>query len=338
MNTNIPGSIYAVSILLCCMMLIACLGNESSSEIQNISGKILKENVLQANADSGLVMIMDVESGKVIANMAVINQDSSITRVTQKAYTSANERFGGLIQPIALTAALESGNITLTDSIDTGHGLYIYKDQRIYDSNYNYGGFGKLAVSDILAKSSDIGAFLALIKAFDENSSAYFDQLSRLISALPNVSESYQTDSFQTYLPVKDYGLNLNPIQILTFYNAIANDGKMVFEGSTLDPSIVSTTTITDIRLALQKVVSMDGTGKYAVSPWVNIAGKTGVTNEVNLFSGKNIRSVAMCGYFPSENPKFTMLIKFYNPKNAIYYGSAVVSPVFKQIAEGISD
>ena len=108
----------------------------------------------------------------------------------------------------------------------------------------------------------------------------------------------------------------------------------MVFEGKVLNPSIVSPTTLNDIRNALNKVVSPEGTGKLAMSDKIAIAGKTGAF--VNTSGILGAKAASFCGYFPAIKPQFACLIKIYNPQNGSYYGSTVAAPLFKQIAEGI--
>jgi len=215
--------------------------------------------------------------------------------------------------------------------------LVIYNGQHILDSNYAYGGYGKIELSNVLRLNSDIGVFRSLTKAFDSHPDEYFYELNKIASALPYKPAKWTGNSPTQFLPDLDYGIQLNQIQLLILYNAIANNGEMVFEGKVLDPSIVSPTTISNIRKALKEVVSPEGTGKLAISDQVSIAGKTGTYIDTTKQMGTiGPKTFSFCGYFPTENPQFTCLVLVYSNKENLTNNRTVVVRILKEIAEKI--
>ena len=148
------------------------------------------------------------------------------------------------------------------------------------------------------------------------------------------------------------YGFEITPLQTLTLYNAVANDGKMIkpifvtsvrqaddvqkeFETETLNSKICSNKTLNQIKLLLEAVVE-NGTAKNLKSADYRIAGKTGTAQilENGHYTKKYITSFV--GYFPAHAPKYTVLVTIKNPRGILQYGNSVAGPVFKQIADNI--
>lgn len=337
MDNKIIQSFFFCLIISLGLIQTSCLNPKTSSEIQLIAKETLSEKVLQVSADSGLIIIMEVNFGKILADISVVNKDSSIIKITESGTHSRPEGFGGLIQPFALMAALESGNITMKDSVDTKHGLFIYNGHRILDSNYEHGGFGKIEVSNVLPMGSDIGVFRSLTRAFKEHQADYFYHVNKIVSDLPFMTETFTGDSATQYLPAKEYGLQLNPTQVLVLYNTLANNGEMVYDGKVLNPSIVSPTTLANIRGALQKVVSPEGTGRLALSDKMSVAGKTGSYIDATGLSGIVVtRTDSFCGYFPVKKPKFTCLVMIYSNKGKSNENKTIAVQILKKLAENI--
>ena len=149
------------------------------------------------------------------------------------------------------------------------------------------------------------------------------------------------------------YEIKMTPLQVLTFYNAVANNGKMVkprlvreirdngtlvkrLKPEVLNPMIVSKETLGKARKMLEGACET-GTGKTLNNPFFKIAGKTGTAQIAVGQEGyeKGMYLASFAGYFPADNPKYSVMVTFNNPKGG-YYGSSVAGPVFKEIAEKV--
>jgi cell division protein FtsI (penicillin-binding protein 3) len=150
------------------------------------------------------------------------------------------------------------------------------------------------------------------------------------------------------------YEVMLTPLQILTLYNAVANNGEMVrpafvkeirrsgqtvksFEPVVLNPAICSQATIRELKSLLEGVVE-NGTGKSLSDTRYKIAGKTGTAQVADNDSGYNKKNykASFVGYFPAENPAYSCIVVVTNPSKGIYYGSQIAAPVFREIADKI--
>lgn len=169
--------------------------------------------------------------------MVELERKDSANYQSCENFSQAHE--SALIQPISILAALETGKIKLTDTVDVGDGIYICKGDTIKDHNFHRGGYGKITIKQGLANSSEIAVYKAMEMAFNGYTQAYYDQL-------------------------KEIGIsNLNtPLQMLTAYNSIANNKN-------------NQANIDSLKQALEYVVT-DGLGQPAKSDKVQVAGKTG--------------------------------------------------------------
>jgi cell division protein FtsI (penicillin-binding protein 3) len=163
------------------------------------------------------------------------------------------------------------------------------------------------------------------------------------------------SDWWGTTLAWMSYGYEtkMTPLQILAFYNAVANNGKMVkprlvkeirdngalvklFKPEIMNPMIVSKETLGKAQKMLEGVCET-GTGKSLQNPYFKLAGKTGTAQISTGTSGyqKGMYLASFAGYFPADDPKYSLIVTFNNPKGA-YYGGSVAGPVFKEIAEKV--
>jgi cell division protein FtsI (penicillin-binding protein 3) len=164
------------------------------------------------------------------------------------------------------------------------------------------------------------------------------------------------SDWWGTTLPWMSYGYEskMTPLQILTFYNAVANNGKMVkpllvreirengvlvkqFKTEVLNPMIVSKETLGKAQKMLEGVCER-GTARSLQNPWFKIAGKTGTAQVATGQDGyqKGMYLASFAGYFPADNPKYSVIVTVNNPRGGAYYGGLVAGPVFKEIAERV--
>ena len=237
MRTLVLG-IFTISCLWACQSSQHKVKSDSiiDSTLQVNTTSILKSKLSELNALSGQAIVMEAQTGNIKAMIGLERKDSADYQSCEnfsQAYESA------LMHPISILAALETGKVKLTDTVDVGDGIYICKGDTIKDHNWHRGGYGKITIKQGLASSSDIAVYKAMEIAFNGYTQAYYDQL-------------------------KDMGIsNLDtPLQILTTYNSIANNKN-------------NQANIDSLKEALEYVVT-DGLGQPAKSDKVQIAGETG--------------------------------------------------------------
>ena len=307
---------------------------------------ILENKLSELNALSGQTIIMEVQTGHIKAMVGLESTDSANYQPCEnfsQAYESA------LIHPISILAALETGKVKLADTVDVGNGSYSIQDRELKDHNWHRGGYGEISIKQGLASSSNIAVYKTMEKAFGNNAQAYFNLLNNMsygkpdsIAGIANLKPAYfvtpkdsgWSDTAFAWFCI-GYNQTITPIQMLTFYNAIANSGKMVqpqlYKDSTtvINPQIVSQANIDSLKQALEYVVT-DGLGQPAKSDKVQIAGESGT---VQLEDGSYI--VEFCGYFPANAPQYSIIVSIH--KDGLpASGGLMAGDVFKQITEYI--
>ena len=307
---------------------------------------ILENKLSELNALSGQTIIMEVQTGHIKAMVGLESTDSANYQPCEnfsQAYESA------LIHPISILAALETGKVKLADTVDVGNGSYSIQDRELKDHNWHRGGYGEISIKQGLASSSNIAVYKTMEKAFGNNAQAYFNLLNNMsygkpdsIAGIANLKPAYfvtpkdsgWSDTAFAWFCI-GYNQTITPIQMLTFYNAIANSGKMVqpqlYKDSTtvINPQIASQTNIDSLKQALEYAVT-DGLGQPTKSDKIQIAGETGT---VQLENGNYI--VEFCGYFPANAPQYSIIVSIH--KDGLpASGGLMAGDVFKQITEYI--
>ena len=307
---------------------------------------ILENKLSELNALSGQTIIMEVQTGHIKAMVGLESTDSANYQPCEnfsQAYESA------LIHPISILAALETGKVKLADTVDVGNGSYSIQDRELKDHNWHRGGYGEISIKQGLASSSNIAVYKTMEKAFGNNAQAYFNLLNNMsygkpdsIAGIANLKPAYfvtpkdsgWSDTAFAWFCI-GYNQTITPIQTLTFYNAIANSGKMVqpqlYKDSTtvINPQIASQANIDSLKQALEYVVT-DGLGQPTKSDKIQIAGETGT---VQLENGNYI--VEFCGYFPANAPQYSIIVSIH--KDGLpASGGLMAGDVFKQITEYI--
>ena len=210
--------------------------NTIDSVLQVKATSILEDKLTELNALSGQAIVMEVQTGHIKAMVGLERKDSADYQPCEN-FSQAHE--SALIQPISILAALETGKIKLTDTVDVGDGIYICKGDTIKDHNWHRGGYGKIIIKQGLASSSEIAVYKAMEIAFNGYTQACYDQLKKI--GISNLD---------------------TPLQMLTAYNSIANNRN-------------NQANIDSLKQALEYVVT-DGLGQPAKSNKVQVAGKTG--------------------------------------------------------------
>lgn len=319
--------------------------------------------------EGGTAVVMDVATGAVrgIANMFK-KSDGSFDESYNYAIAHATEP-GSTLKLAALTAMIEDGCITLDTEVDGGDGIWYYGGVRITDTHR--GGYGKMTALEAFEKSSNIAFAKMITESYGDNPSAYVSRLhsmklmEKLSLDIGGEGYAYITSpddpqwSMSTLASLGyGYAVTLTPLHILTFYNAVANGGKMMrpyfiedFErdGITVEklgPSVVSgsicsKSTLAAVRKALRGVVE-NGTAKNCNDPRYAIAGKTGTAKvaENGRYEdehGYRRYQASFAGYFPADDPKYSCIVVLYTGKTrGDFYGATWAAPVFKRIADKI--
>lgn len=308
------------------------------STLQVNATSILEEKLSEINAQSGQVIVMEVQSGQIKALVGLTKKDSTNY---QSCENFSVWQSTGLMRPISLLAALETGKVKLSDKVDTGDGIYQVHGRELKDHNWHRGGYGELTVQEGLAVGSNIATYKTMEKAFGDNPQTFFDLLANMSYGKPDSINGIA--SLQPYkITEKNITWNcigyeqlISPIQVLTFYNAIANNGKMIqpqlYKDSVvvINPQIASRASIDSLKKALVFNVT-DGLGQPAKSDMITVAGQQG-TIVVSTDNDNTVYSVEFCGYFPANNPKYSIIVSI-NKTGLPASGGLMAGDVFKKI------
>ncbi len=355
---------------------------DSSSMIKPVDGKHIRTTinayyqqiatqaltkVLQENAaDHGTVLLMEVSTGeiKAIANLKRM-PDSSYQEVYNYA---VGERYepGSTFKTISLLAAIDDGLVNLDEVINTGNGIWSYGSQVMSDSHE--GGFGEITIRKCFELSSNIGISKAIVKAYGTNEKRFFKKLESFgityktgidLAGEPNPAINSPTSKYYSKYSLAwtsiGYEVLMTPLQILTFYNAIANNGKMMQpyiveefidenktvwkrEPTVINKKIASDNAINTMRSLLEGVVQQ-GTASNIKDSIIPIAGKTGtalIAKDGGYRSEGKQYVASFAGFFPANNPLYSCIVVVHKPKQGLYYGSQIAAPVFYEIAKKI--
>ena len=260
----------------------------------------------------------------------------------------------------SLLALLEVG-VDTGYVVHTGTGVIPVDEERVMkDHNWHRGGYGDINLSRALEVSSNIGIGQTVAKTFRNNQQQFFDLLDRMSFGQPESIDGIEGLTANRYTSPKDsdwlnrriwwsaigYERLIAPIQILTFYNAIANDGKMVKptlktgEIEIINPQIASKANIKKMQVVLEHVVSL-GLGRKAGTPLLRVGGKTGTSQVGEYDFGKdtyvNEYHLAFCGYYPADKPKYSMIVSL-NKLGLPASGGAMAGEAFHNIVEWMID
>ena len=306
----------------------------------------LEEKLSEINAQSGQVIVMEVQTGQIKALVGLTKKDSTNY---QPCENFSIWQSTGLMHPISLLAALETGKVKLSDKVDTGNGIYQVQGRELKDHNWHRGGYGELTVQEGLAASSNIAIYKTMEKAFGDNPQTFFDLLTNMSYGKPDSINGIA--SLQPYkITEKNITWNcigyeqlISPIQVLTFYNAIANNGKMIqpqlYKDSVvvINPQIASRASIDSLKLALAFNIT-DGLGHPAKSDKVLVAGMQGTSSlSTNEDSTKGMYAVEFCGYFPTDNPKYSIIVSI-NKTGLPASGGLMAGDAFRQFVDKIME
>lgn len=341
-------------------------------DIQDMTEKALLNKLREIDAESGTAVVMEVKTGeiKAITNMGRIRE--GVWGETKNHAVADESEPGSTFKVASMMVALEDGVINPNDLIDVGNGTFMYANRQMTDHNANRGGYGTITAAQSIWYSSNIGVAKIILKGYENNPGKFVEGLykiglnsdlnleipgsGRAKIRTPKDKHNYWS---KTTLPWMSFGYEtqIPPIYTLTFFNAIANEGKMIRpifvkeihhngeketeqKTTIINERICSEKTLSIIRQMLIDVVEK-GTAANVKSDYITIAGKTGTAQisqgAAGYKAGGKSHQVSFCGYFPTEDPIYSCIVVIRKPRNGYPSGGLMAGGVFKQIAEEIN-
>lgn len=336
--------------------------------IQDIAHHALLGQLEKYSADHGCVIVMEVATGEVkaISNLGRSSNGTYYERLNYAIGESSEP--GSTFKLMSMVAALEDKIADTSTVIDTENGRWKIYDRTVRDSKW--GGYGKISFGKAFEYSSNTAFAKVIHNGYKNNPEKFVNRLMEMNLNrdldLPIKGEGkpvirYPGDKGWSGISLAwmshGYEVSLTPLQILTFYNAIANGGEMVrprlikevkewnktiykFDKEVINPAICSEETVKKVQALLKNVVeSKKGTGHGLYSPNFSMAGKTGTAQKNYVAKDPNKLQYisSFSGYFPADDPKYSCIVVVHDPdKKAGFYGADVAGPVFKSVAHKI--
>jgi len=334
--------------------------------IQDIAHHALLKQLEYYEADHGCVVVMETKTGyiKAISNLGR-HENGSYYETINYAVGESQEP-GSTFKLAGLIALLEDKKVDTSKVYDSNGGEITYSGRKVRDSKK--GGYGKISLARGFELSSNTVLVQAVYENYKDNPQEFVDHLNAfgLNNKLgvsikgegkPKIPQPQDKTWSKLSLPWMGfgYGVSMTPLQTLSLYNAVANNGELVrplfvqeikewdrtikkFDKEVINPKICSQETINKVRAVMENVVKK-GTGSKLYSPSFSMAGKTG-TAQVNYGGGKGegmYYSSSFAGYFPADKPQYSCIVVIHKPSvSKGYYGADVSGPVFKRIAQKI--
>jgi len=332
--------------------------------IQEVTEKALMSMMVKNEAQTGVAIVMEVKTGKIkaIANLGKVGEGKYAEDLN---YAITPTEPGSTFKLVTLLSALEDGKVNLNSRVNLEGGVWKVSGQTVYDSE-KHGKFDA-SILEAFEESSNVGMAKIAMAHYSNNVNEYFKHLTKLrldsTSGLDLVGERQPRLVKPgsrlwgpTTLPWMAFGYNIEitPLQTLNLYNSIANNGVMMRpylvnsiqeEGrilKSISPKVYNAqlckpSTIRDLRIALEGVCINGTAKKLFAGSLYKVAGKTGTAKVANGNKGygEGIFQSSFAGYFPADNPQYTVVVIIKNkPHAANFYGASVAGPVFKEIAD----
>ena len=334
--------------------------------LQDLAETSLRKELIADSADHGCVILMEVKTGylRAMANLG-LTKKGTYEEIFNYAIGESQET-GSTFKLASFLVALNDRKIDLTTPVNCSGGITYYSGRKMEDSHH---GLAVIPAMQVFEKSSNVGTSRMIYNAYADSAQQFIDGLYRIGINRPlglqiaGEGRPYIKTTKSRYwsalsLPWMSIGyeISLAPIHLLALYNAVANNGVMVkplfvreirkngrlvqrFNPVVINPQIVSPWAIQQAQAMLEGVVN-EGTGASIKSPNYKIAGKTGTCQIAAGNKGyrQGTRQVqykgSFVGYFPADNPKYSMIVVIVNPKKGKYYGGAVAAPVFRELSD----
>ena len=335
-------------------------------DLQDVATTALMNQLKKNDADHGCAVLMEVSTGnvKAIVNLGLQN-DGEYHETYNYAIGESTEP-GSTFKLPSLMAAIEDGVIDTSDIVDTGNGSVKYYDRTVTDTKQH----GIITVKQVFEESSNVGTSKLIYEHYKDRPKDYVNRLYAMRLNKPLGLQikgegepliRYPGDKLWSgvSLPMMSYGyeVQLTPLQVLTFYNAVANDGKMMrplfvtavmrngriiksYDPEVIINSIASRPTIRKAKKMMEGVVER-GTATNLRNPNYKIAGKTGTAQIAkNKYGYKTNAKISyqasFVGYFPAESPLYSCIVVVNSPSNGVYFGNVVAGTVFKEISDKV--
>jgi len=333
-------------------------------KIQDVAHHALLAQLEKFEADHGSVVVMETKTGeiKAISNLGRTAEGTYYEQRNYAIYESHEP--GSTFKLMGMVVALEDKVVDTAQIIDTEKGVIRFHGKPVRDSHH--GGYGKISVSRVFEVSSNVGIVKIINDNYADNPQKFIDGLNRMMvgekiglpikgEGQPKIPDPKNKDTWNGLsLPwmAYGYGVSFTPLQTLTFYNAIANNGEMVkprfvkeiraqsnvvtrFEKEVIHPQICSQETIDKVKEMMLNVVRR-GTADNIYDENFSMAGKTG-TCQTEYWTDNTKYISSFVGYFPADEPKYSCIVVVHKPnKKKGYYGNIVAAPVFERIARKI--
>ena len=338
-------------------------------ELQDVAETALEKCLIENDALQGCVVMMDVKSG-LVEVMASLSYNEK-TRKYEEEYNYAlrqNVEPGSTFKAVTMLALLENDpNFNIDRKIYLGTTDYkVFYKRTIRDSHRVTDDNGYTTIRNAFEQSSNIAFAYLVEEIFKDNPSRFVELIYKTKineplnleikgEAVPYIKNPSDKTWSKLTMPWMSFGYEsmITPIQLLTYYNAIANDGVMVkpqfvrevrngnevkysYDTIVINDRIASHRTIETMQELLRGVV-VNGTAKNLSKLPFQVAGKTGTAqiSQGGSYDRKNY-TATFVGYFPADNPKYSCIVMISNPRGGKYYGGTVSAPVFRELAEKI--
>lgn len=333
-------------------------------KIQDVAHHALLAQLEKFEADHGSVVVMETKTGEVkaISNLGRTSEGTYFEQRNYAIYESHEP--GSTFKLMGMVVALEDKVIDTSDIIDTEKGVIRFHGKPVRDSHH--GGYGKISAARVFEVSSNVGIVKIIDEHYKDHPEKFIQGLERMKVGqkiglpikgegepkIPNPNDKDTWNGLSLPWMAYGYGVSFTPLQTLTFYNAIANNGEMVrprfvkeiraqdnvvtkFEKEVIHPQICSQETIDKVKEMMLNVVKR-GTADNIYDPNFSMAGKTG-TCQTEYWTDDTKYISSFVGYFPADEPKYSCIVVVHKPnKKKGYYGNIVAAPVFERIARKI--
>lgn len=329
--------------------------------LQDATESALKKALDSSNAEFGCAVVMEVETGAIraIANLGRMD-NGQLWEIENYAVSHKSEP-GSTFKAASYLMLLDNNYININDTVSNGGGRWNFygrtmSDEHIYESS--------LSVKDAFARSSNIAIARLIDKNYKNKKNVFYETMQKYglteMSGIdlkgetkPNVTLPAKWSNLSLPWRATGYEQTFSPIQILTFYNTIANNGyraqpylveRVTRNGKTIQQflpqigkkPIAKQKAIDDIKELLKGVIeNARGTGRSIKSEYFELAGKSGTAKLLgNNKSYGSANQAMFAGFFPVIKPRYSCVVLIYNPKGAQRTGGGISAPVFKEIAE----
>jgi cell division protein FtsI (penicillin-binding protein 3) len=334
---------------------------------QDVAQQSLYNQLLKNNAEAGCAVLMEVATGEIKAIVNLKRADSGYYREDFNYAIGYATEPGSTFKLVSMMAGIEDQYIDLEDTLNATGGRTSFAPGIIMRDAHE--GLNITTAKHAFELSSNVGISKLINKYYRKNQQSFIDRIRKMHfgeklnlqiagEAIPRIKSTSDKDWSKISLPYLSIGYEttVTPLHTLTFYNAVANNGKMVkplfvkeiryrgdvvkrFTTKVIADSICSASTIVKAKELLEGVI-LNGTGSKLKECAYTVAGKTGTAQMANNsqgYKGSKIKyQASFCGYFPADKPAYSCIVVVYNPSVAGYYGGEVALPVFKDIADKV--